>query len=214
MPWARRLWLKLQGLFRRSRNAKQLNDEIQFHLEQQIAESIVAGMSPQEASHAAMRTFGNPTFLKEETRDTWGWIWLEHIVGDVRYGLRSLRKNPGFTAVAVLTLALGIGANTSVFTFMNAMVIRTLPVERPSELFLLGPFDSHQGDLGFSYPLYEAVRDENRTLAGVFGSARGRLNVSVDGQAELAPGGGAVCFGQLFFYVRRRGCRWQNLHGC
>ena len=77
--WIRRLWLRLQSLFHRDRSAQQLDDEIQFHLEQQIAENLAAGMSRDEARCAAMRTFGNPTFLKEETRDTRGWIWLEQM---------------------------------------------------------------------------------------------------------------------------------------
>lgn len=85
MVWARRFWFRLQTLFRRNRKAQRLDDEIQFHLEQQIAENIAAGMSPQEARYAAMRAFGNPTFLKEETRSTWGWLWLERIWQDLRY---------------------------------------------------------------------------------------------------------------------------------
>src|SRR5438094_5463577 len=97
MAWTRRFWLKLQSLFRRNRNAQQLNDEIQFHLDQQIAENVSAGMSPAEARHAAMRSFGNPTMLKEEARDTWGWTWLEQIRQDVRYSLRQLGQSPGFT---------------------------------------------------------------------------------------------------------------------
>src|SRR5437016_13535240 len=93
MVWARRFWLRLQTLFRRDRNAKRLDDEIQFHLDQQIAENLAAGMSAQEARYAAMRAFGNPTFLKEETRDTWGWTWLEQVAQDLRYGSRTLGKN-------------------------------------------------------------------------------------------------------------------------
>lgn len=77
-------------------------------------------MSPEEARYAAMRTFGNPTVLKEETRDTRGWIAVEQIAKDLRYGLRMLRKNPGFSAVAVVTLALGIVANAAIFTVINA----------------------------------------------------------------------------------------------
>src|SRR5256884_4911307 len=127
MVWARRLWLRLQTLFRRERVAQRLDDEVQFHLEQQIAENIAAGMSREEARCAAMRGFGNPTFLKEETRDTWGWTWLEHFAQDLRYGLRALRKNLGFTAVAVLTVALGICAQTAIFQTIHSLPPRSLP---------------------------------------------------------------------------------------
>jgi hypothetical protein len=82
MLWVQRFWLRLQTLFGRNRSAERLDDEIQFHLEQQIAENVAAGMNPEEARHAAMRTVGNPTFLKEETRDSWGWIWLEQIANN------------------------------------------------------------------------------------------------------------------------------------
>ena len=198
MMWLRRFWLRLQALFRRDRIAQQLDDEIQFHLDQQIAENLASGMSPAEARRAARRAFGNRTLLKEETRDAWGWTWLEQFASDLRYAARTLRKSPGFAAIAVVTVALGIGANTAIFSFVNAMVIRPLPVERPNELVLLVPTDSHVGSLGFSYPLFEAVRDENRTLAGVFVMAGGPMHVSVDGQAELAPGGGQYVSGSYF----------------
>src|SRR5947208_14567656 len=123
MVWARRFWLRLQTLFRRDRNAERLDDEIQFHLDQQIAENLAAGMSAQEARYAAMRTFGNPTFLKEETWDTWGWLWLEQIRQDLRYGLRMLSKNSGFTVVAALTLSLVIGATNAIFSLIYGVLV-------------------------------------------------------------------------------------------
>src|SRR5205809_2935758 len=166
MLWVQRFWLRLQTLFRRDRAAQRLDDEIQFHLEQQIIENIAAGMSPEQARYAAKRTFGNPTFLKEKTRDTWGWRWLENLYEDLRYGLRMLWKNPGFTATAVLSLALGIGANTAIFSLMDALMLRLLPVEHPEQLVVFGNghatgvnggFPSGQEDL-FSQSFYRQTR--------------------------------------------------------
>src|SRR5207244_9796838 len=198
MLWARRFLLRLQTLFRRHRSKQRLDDEIHIHVDQQIAENRAAGMSPAEARYADRCAFGNATLLNEETRDTWGWTWLEQIARDLRYGARMLRRSPGFTAVAVLTLALGIGANTAIFSFINALRMRTLPVHWPDELVLITPANDRNGDLGFSYPLYEAVRDENRTLAAIFVRAGGAMNVSVDGQAEIAPNGGQYVSGSYF----------------
>src|SRR5215472_7560996 len=137
MWWTRRFWLRLQTLFRRNQNAQRLDAEIQFHLDQQIAENLASGMSRHEARHAAMRTFGNATFLKEETRDTWGWIWLEQLAQDLRYGFRILLKDRGFTSLAVLVLALGIGANTTLFTVVRSVLLKPLPFENPEQLVML-----------------------------------------------------------------------------
>ena len=174
MAWARLFWIRLQSLILRDRNAHQLDDEIEFHLEQQIAENLAAGMSPEEARYAAMRTFGNPAVLKEETRDTWGWIAVEQIAKDLRYGLRMLRRNPGFSAVAVVTLALGIGANAAIFTVINAVMLRALPVKHPDGLVTVGnPARVHSWGTGtprtdsFSYPLYRELRDNNQVFSSL-----------------------------------------------
>jgi predicted permease len=137
MVWARQLWLRLQTLFRCNRNDQRLNDEIQFHLDQQIAENVAAGMNQEEARYAARRAFGNPTVLKEETRETWGWVWLEQLGKDLRYAMRTLSRTPAFTAIAVLVMALGIGANTALFTVVRSVLLKPLPFKDPDRLMML-----------------------------------------------------------------------------
>ena len=165
MAWTR--WLRLQALFRRERFTDELDSEIQFHLDQQIAENIVAGMNPEEARQAAMKTFGNATTVKEEAWESWGWTRLEQFAQDVRYALRQLRKTPGFTATAVLTLALGIGANAAIFTLVNSVLMKNLPVTDPKTLIKVGDTNDccvssgthDSGDYSlFSTEIYERVK--------------------------------------------------------
>ena len=136
MSWRRQI-AKIGALFRRQKPVDDLAEEIRSHLEMEERENREAGMPPDEAHYAALRRFGNVTQAQETSRETWGWPWLETIVQDLRYGLRQLGRNPGFTAVAVITLALGIGANTAIFSLIDAVMLQSLPVRKPSQLVVL-----------------------------------------------------------------------------
>jgi hypothetical protein len=122
----------------RKQSDRELNEEIQGHLTLGTREEMEAGRTPTEAELAARRRFGNEALISETTRDMWGWRWLTDMLQDARYGVRMLRKNPGFSAVAILTLALGIGANTAIFSLIDTVMLKMLPVQNPQELILLG----------------------------------------------------------------------------
>jgi predicted permease len=168
MLWARRMWMRLQALFRRERNAEQLDDEMEFHLEQQVAENIAAGMSRDEARYAAMRLFGNATVLREETRDAWGWICVEQTAQDVRYAFRTLRKSAGFTATAILTLALGIGVNTTIFSAFSAMLLRKPPAKDPDSLCAVAATNKAAAELAWvSAPDFKSWQQQNQVFEDI-----------------------------------------------
>ena len=171
MTWIHRVWIRLQTLFRRERFTRELDSEIQFHLDGLIAENIAAGMTPEEARHAALRTFGNSTLLKEETRQKWGWTWLEQIGQDLRYGFRTLRRDRGFTTVAVLILGLGIGANIAVFTVVNTILLRPLPFRDPQQLVRIVEKNPKAGESSRTYSA-DATQDfqqQNQCFQSVSG---------------------------------------------
>jgi predicted permease len=137
MHWVRRAVMACMTLFQRRRAGERLDAELEFHIEQQMAELQAAGMSPTEARDAALRTFGNPTLLREQARETWNWQWLEKFARDVRYGARTLRRSPGFSTMAVLVMALGIGATTALFTVVQNVLLDPLPFRDSGKLVMV-----------------------------------------------------------------------------
>jgi len=151
-------WLK--QLFSRRRLYNDLSDEMQQHLEEKIEELVANGMPRKEATASARRQFGNLTLIEDDSREVWQWPSIESFFDDVRHAFRVLRKNPGFTAIAVLTLALGIGANTAIFSIVNAVILRPLPYKDSSRILTLHTKTAMFPNftLGLSWPAFQAIR--------------------------------------------------------
>src|SRR5262249_24449563 len=127
----------LSWLIRRRSKENQLAAELQFHLDEEAAELEADGVPPCEAHWAARRELGNLGQVQERTRAAWSWIFVEQLAQDVRYGVRNILRSPGFSSLAALSLALGIGANTAIYSFMDALLMRRLPVADPGSLVVL-----------------------------------------------------------------------------
>jgi predicted permease len=137
MRWIEQFRMAMLMLFHRKAQTARLNDELAFHLDQQVKENISRGLAPDEARYAALRSFGNPTQLRDEARSSWSWNWLEKFLRDLRYGARTLARSPGFTLTAILVMALGIGATTSLFTIVRSVLLKPLPFRDPDNLVMV-----------------------------------------------------------------------------
>ncbi len=202
----RSFFRKLRWLMRRPEREAELREEIQFHLEEEAGENESRGLTGDAAMRAARRELGNRALVEEDTRATWTWTFWEHLAQDIRYGLRTIAGNKTFSAMAILSLALGIGANTAIFSFLDSILLRALPVSDPQSLVILSwrtpraEFngsnrhdesydDPHGGYIGgiFSYPAFEVLRKNERVFSSVFGyQSAGSLNLALGGHAELA----------------------------
>src|SRR5215469_3730724 len=203
---------KLSWLTKRRKKEAELEEELQFHLEEEAEERRARGLTAEEALYAARRGLGNYTLVREDTRAAWGWMLLEQFLRDVRYGFHTMAANKTFSALAIVSLALGIGANTAIFSFMDSLLLRALPVPDPQSLVVLKWHtkveahswnsvtqgfsgstypDSQNGTIAgiFPYPAFELLRRDGRVFSSVFGRyAWDDFNLNVKGEAEVAKG--------------------------
>jgi hypothetical protein len=178
----------LQQLISRRREYRNLSDEIAEHLQEKVDELVAGGMPRQEAEAAARRQFGNALLLEEHGREVWQWAMFDAILRDLKYALRQLRRNPGFTATVLLTLGVAIGANTAVFSMVNALLLRPLPYSEPERLASLmrnyassGTFDAEDGQNGETW---ELVRDVPAVQAAVYSFDASGVNLQTQTTAH------------------------------
>jgi hypothetical protein len=193
--WLFTIPLRLRSLFRWAQADQELDDELRNHLERKTEEYITKGMAPDEARRRARLELGGVENVKEECRDARRVNWIQDFVQDLHFGVRLLRKSPGFAAVAVLTLALGIGANTAIFSLTDQILLRELPVPHPEQLVILrspGPNHGHswsdvdQGAQSFSYPMYKDLRERTTVFSGLLACRTTTVNVSGHGDTQVA----------------------------
>jgi predicted permease len=161
-----KLRLRLRAVFFRPKMEEELQEELRFHLEREIEENISRGMKPEEARFAALRSFGGVQRVKEESRDERGVRYVEELWQDLRYGLRMMLKYPGFTMIATLTLALGVGANTAIFSVVNVLLFKPLPYPDSERLVQISKYNHVRevDQMQWEYPKFEMLRDQSRSF--------------------------------------------------
>jgi predicted permease len=186
MAWYRRFI----NVLRPNRVSADIEREMAFHMAERADDLMAGGMSERDARREARRRFGNPGVQKERTRDTDVLTWLESIGADVRYALRSLRASPGFALVTIVSLGTGIGANTAIFSLINAVVLRTLPVSRPEELVQVTRVERGDASPGgvVTNPIWEQVRDRQDVFSGVFAYGSNEFDLTGGGEVRRAAG--------------------------
>ncbi len=178
MRWKYKLPLRLRSLFRRSRVERELSDELRFHLDKLVEENTAKGMTAEAAHCAALRELGGVEQIKEECRDMRRVNFIETFLQDLRYGVRQLRRNPGFTAVAVITLALGIGATTAIFSVVYGVLLRPLPYPHPDQIVRISEVARDGHHMNFTDPNFHDLRAMNQTLAAMAKVSSDEVTVS------------------------------------
>jgi predicted permease len=193
--WMLAMRARVRALFRREAMDRELDEELRYHVERKTEENIARGMSPAEGRREALMEAGGIDQAKENCRDVRGVSWIQDLIQDLRYGLRTLRKSPGFTAVTVITLALGIGANTAIFQLLDAVCLRSLPVPSPAELTLLHLVNRRgwRGSQRSPYPalnnpLWEYIRDHQQAFSGVLAWSTTNFGITEGDHQAVAPG--------------------------
>ncbi|HEX8138460.1 MAG TPA: ABC transporter permease [Pyrinomonadaceae bacterium] len=178
--WSR----SLRALFKKQAVEEELDEELRFHLDKEIEENMRRGMTAEEARREALKDFGGVERFKEECRDQRGVRFVEELWQDARFGLRRMLKTPAFSIIAILSLALGIGANTAIFSLVNTILLRPLPVAYPEQLISIYPVAQGESVQAFSYPDYKDFRDRNEVLSGIYVQRFAPLSLSHDGNNE------------------------------
>jgi predicted permease len=176
MSWFKRLLNHIRG----EAVSTEIRREMQFHLAERADDLVASGMTPAAARREARRRFGSLAYQGERTRERDLFGWLDALTGDVRYAFRSLKAAPAFAIVAILSLGLGIGANTAIFGIINAVILKSLPVSHPEELVAVR---RNKGDI-FTNPLWEAIRDRQDVFSGVFAFGSANFNLTSGGEAR------------------------------